>query len=45
MLCNKDECHQAWQNLLTAADEKGKVKKIASGNNLYTELALGDDDD
>ncbi|CAE7556462.1 PPA6 [Symbiodinium pilosum] len=40
-----DECHEAWRKLLAAADEKGKVKKIASGNNLYTELALGDDDD
>ena len=42
---HKDECHGAWRKLLANADEKGKVKKIASGNNLYTELALGSDDD
>eukprot|EP00913_Durusdinium_trenchii_P006964 g6549.t1 len=40
-----DETHESWRKLMAAADEKGKVKKVASGNNLFTDLALGDDDD
>lgn len=40
-----DETHQSWRKLMAAADEKGKVKKVASGANLYTDLALGDDDE
>ncbi|CAJ1399661.1 unnamed protein product [Effrenium voratum] len=39
-----DETHNHWRKLMADADEKGKVKKVASGNNLFTDLALGEDD-
>lgn len=42
--CAEDETHNHWRKLMADADEKGKVKKVASGNNLFTDLALGEDD-
>ena len=37
----KEETHQAWKKLLVDASAKGKMKKVVSGPDIYTELALG----
>eukprot|EP00439_Symbiodinium_sp_Y106_P017942 s3962_g2.t1 len=36
-----EETHQAWKKLLVDASAKGKMKKVVSGPDIYTELALG----
>jgi len=37
-----EECHIHWRELMSASQKTGKMKKVASGNDLFTELALED---
>jgi len=36
------ECHEAWRQLLAQSNASGKMKKVSSGSNIATDLALDD---
>jgi inorganic pyrophosphatase len=36
------ETHDAWKQLVDTSTKKGKLRKVSSGNNLFTDLALED---
>lgn len=36
------ECHESWRKLLAQANTSGKMKKVSSGGNIFTDLALED---